>query len=72
MKLCKDCRFIEPHPSGHPDLAVCGHKMAEWVRTNPVDGSVTRQKASCTHMRMLGECGEDGILWMPKGPVGFV
>jgi hypothetical protein len=67
MKLCRDCRWIQPQASS-PE---CGHPSAAWSTISPVDGQTHGQSCEMTRTRW-GECGPDANLWKPNaGPVGF-
>jgi hypothetical protein len=59
MKLCVDCRFIQP--TDDVQQSRCGHILAKRTVTSPVDSSQHSLQTSCKQFRlMLDGCDEDG------------
>jgi hypothetical protein len=70
MKLCVDCRFIQP--ADDIQQSRCGHTLATRTVTIPIDGSQRSFQVSCKQFRlMLDGCDEDGKFWRAKPRVGF-
>ena len=63
MKLCKDCRWVEPEA----ECPHCLHEGAAEQTVNYVTGEITSRQMTCWRMRTgFGSCGPDAALWQER------
>jgi hypothetical protein len=74
MKLCKDCRWIQPPKN---EDAYCGHPRARYLERSAVTGKTAEHRHTCSVFRILHApgmaCGPQGDFFEAEDkPVGFV
>lgn len=63
-RLCRDCRHIGP-PSGVTQTRKCLNPASTVISVSYFDGSPRSGQLSIEVERILGRCGQDGVLWGP-------